>query len=373
MKTITVTPTPNTTLPVCHIFVDSSNVTCREANVPGLSAIARRGFGSVNTAAVVGTTAAPSDREKLWANLGYDATFTVRAPGQPESHYNVDATIVSWIYRAMRQYDNQRSTIVLVTGDGNANDGSPNFAEVVRHALQDDWNVKLVCLNAAAVYYALQREFPKSLVIERITQAMITAATANPVGASVGPPKAQANGVPPAGKQPSPTRPATSGCSASSGIVELAVVPVEKKPKANVAVAGGGLAEMPPCKFFAAGFCKFGAACKFSHSVAQPPKAPQSARERVVPPPVIPSPALAFAPAASSPAQPPPHRQRPSLAAAPEANVAAPVVVAGPRAAATIQASQSDVLCRMVDLALSSGCMSFSASVGSGQATFIRR
>ena len=186
MKTIT--PTPNTTLPVCHIFVDSSNVTCREANVPGLSAIAHRGFGSVHTAAVVGTTAAPSDREKLWANLGYDATFTVRAPGQPESHYNVDATIVSWIYRAMRQYDNQRSTIVLVTGDGNANDGSPNFAEVVRHALQDGWNVKLVCLNAAAVYYALQHEFPRSLVIERITQAMITAATANPVGARVGPP-----------------------------------------------------------------------------------------------------------------------------------------------------------------------------------------
>ena len=53
--------------------------------------------------------------------------------------------------------------------------------------------------------------------------------------------------------------------------------------------------------------------------------------------------------------------------------VAAPVVAPCPRAAATIQASQSDVLNRMIDLALSSGCMSFSASVGSGQATFIRR
>ncbi len=296
--------TPNTTLPVCHIFVDSSNVNCREANVPGLSAIAHRGFGAVHTATVVGTTAAPSDREKLWADLGYDATFTVRAPGQPESYYNVDATLVSWVYRAMSQYKHQKSTIVLVTGDGNDNDGSPNFAEVVRHALQDDWNVKLVCLNANAVYYALQHEFPKSLVIERITQAMITAATANPVGARVGPPKAPASGVPPAGKKPSPTRPATSGCSASSGIAELAVVAVEKKPKAPkvappVAVAGGGHAEI---------------------AVEKKPKAPKA-----------------------------------------------------PKVAPPVGASQSDVLTRMLDLALSSGCMNFSASVGPGHASFTGR
>jgi hypothetical protein len=57
----------------------------------------------------------------------------------------------------------------------------------------------------------------------------------------------------------------------------------------------------------------------------------------------------------------------------PKAKVAAPVVVSGPRAAATIQASQSDVLNRMIDLALSSGCMSFSASVGSGHATFTKK
>ena len=301
-KMKTITPTPNTTLPDCHIFVDSSNVNCREANVPGLSAIAHRGFGAVHTAAVVGTTAAPSDREKLWANLGYDATFTVRAPGQPESHYNVDATIVSWIYRAMRQYDNQRSTIVLVTGDGNANDGSPNFAEVVRHALQDDWNVKLVCLNAAAVYYALQREFPKSLVIERITQAMITAATANPVGAAVGPRKVLASVVPPAGKKPSPSRPTTSGRrdSASSGIAQLAVDREPVARPAAFAVHGGGAAGLAVMR----------------------------------------------------------------------APVARPVVVAGPRAAALTEA---DVLVRMIDQALRSGCSNFCASVSSGHATFTRR
>ena len=172
-------------------------------------------------------------------------------------------------------------------------------------------------------------------------------------------------------RQQSGQRPQTARPTPAPAVHQISNQPV-MQPRPTTA-APHPAAAAPPCKFFAAGFCKFGAACKFSHSVAQLPKAPQSARERVVPPPVIPSPALAFAPAASSPAQPPPHRQRPSLAAAPEANVAAPVVVAGPRAAATIQASQSDVLCRMVDLALSSGCMSFSASVGSGQATFIRR
>jgi hypothetical protein len=269
-KMKTITPAPNTTLPVCHIFVDSSNVNCSEANVPGLSAIAHRGFGAVHTATVVGTTAAPSDREKLWADLGYDATFTVRAPGQPESFYNVDATIVSWIYRAMCQYKHQKSTIVLVTGDGNDNGGSPNFAQVVRHALEADWKVKLVCLNANAVYHALRREFPRSLVIERITQAMITAATANPVGAAVGPCKAQASVVPPVARP-------------------VAVV-----------VDGGGAAR---------------------HAVSRAP-------------------------------------------------VARPIFVAGPRAAVPTEA---DVLVRMIDQALRSGCTSFSASVGSGHASFTGR
>ena len=297
-----ITQAPNTTLPVCHIFVDSSNVNVREANVRGLSAIAHRGFGAVHTATVVGTTAAPSDRAKLWADLGYDATFTVRAPGQPESCYNVDPTLVSWVYRAMCQYKHQRSTIVLVTGDGNDNDGKPSFAEVVRHALEADWNVKLVCLNANAVYYALRREFPRSLVIERITQAMITAATANPVGAAVGPRKALASVVPPAGKKPSPSRPTTSrrSDSASSGTAELAVERVPVARPAAFAVHGGGAARLAVMR----------------------------------------------------------------------APVARPVVVAGPRAAALTEA---DVLVRMIDQALSSGCSSFCASVSSGHATFTRR
>lgn len=186
MSTITLT---SSSLPVCHIFVDASNVNVSEANIPGLSAIAHRGFGTVRTAAVVGTTPQPSDRELLWSDLGYNATFTVRAPGQPESAYNVDATIVAWVYQTMADFRSEKSTIVLVTGDGNDNGGSPNFAKVVRTALNDGWNVKLVCLSPSPVYVTLQRTFQKSMQILRITTAEISAATANPVGASVGPSK----------------------------------------------------------------------------------------------------------------------------------------------------------------------------------------
>ena len=101
-------------------------------------------------------------------------------------------------------------------------------------------------------------------------------------------------------RQQSGQRPQTARPTPAPAVHQVSYQPVmQPRP---VTAAPHPAAAAPPCKFFTAGFCKFGAACKFSHSVAQPPKAPQSARERVVPP-VIASLGVAFAPAASSPAR----------------------------------------------------------------------
>lgn len=237
MSKITLT---SSTLPVCHIFIDASNVGVSEANVPGLSAIAHRGFGAVHTAAAIGTTASPSDRETLWRQLGYSASFTVRAPGQPESAYNVDATIVAWIYRAMHNYRHQKSTIVLVTGDGNDNNGDPNFREVVQPALEDAWNVKLVCFNPNPVYCAMQRRFPTSMQILRITTPMIAAANANHTDAVVGPPKVQESAALPT-RTRSAAHPAVHPAPAKTAAAPLP--PLPRVPAATSAApsAGGGV------------------------------------------------------------------------------------------------------------------------------------
>jgi hypothetical protein len=294
--------------PVCHIFVDSSNVGVSETNIPGLSAIAHRGFGTVHTAVVVGTTPSPSDRAALWENLGYTARFTVRAHGQPESAYNVDATLVSWIQRAMRVYRGQESNLVVVTGDGNDNEGDPSFCEVVRHALEDRWKVRLVCYRPNPLYRTMQREFPSSLQIVPITPEMIAEATANPAGAIVG-----------------HVRHSTGSCN------HLPVVHVCHTPPAHRIQA------------------------------AHPVQAPSSAAMlHPVPYP------QAAAPATNAAVR---KQVAAAAAAAPRLKPQAAAPARKPEAAAVAQ-DPGEMLLRMVDKALAAGSTRFEAAVGRGCASF---
>ena len=313
----------SSTLPVCHMFIDASNVGVFEANIPGLSAIAHRGFGAVHTAAVVGTTASPSDRATLWSRLGYSANFNVRAPGQPESaympplppavlfcdilfKYNVDTTIVCWIYRAMHNYGHQKSTIVFVTGDGNDNHGDPNFREVVQSALQGGWHVKLVCFNPNPVYCTMQRRFPISMQIVRIATPMIAAANANHTDAIVGPPRAH----------------------------ESAALPPRTRSAANPAVP------------------------RTPAMTAAAPQPPMPTAQPATPARV--QPAAPAAPSASGVV----------LVGVQRAQEARPNTVVRHRAAAATETWQTAQLLRMIDQALAGGCVSFSACVSAESTSF---
>jgi hypothetical protein len=275
------------------------NVT--DANIPGLSAIAHRGFGAVHTAVVIGTTPGPSNKEALWKNLGYNAEFTVRAPGTPESVYNVDATLVAWIYRTKDSYRFQKSTIVLVTGDGNNNDGKPNFREVVQTLLEQDWNVKLVCLRPNPVYCTMQRQFPKSMEILRVNVPMIAAENCSS-DAVVGRPQVKEAPV-------APARPTGTARQPLQPVHSFKPAPLPSPPLPSVEAVSsaaqpvGGLAKL------------------------EPQKLPRSQSK----------------------------------------------VVARQTAAPPTEASRADLLLKIVEQAIASGCTSFTASVGPSSASFTTR
>jgi hypothetical protein len=309
------------TLPVCHIFVDASNVNVTDANIPGLSAIAHRGFGAVHTAVVIGTTPGPSNKEALWKNLGYNAEFTVRPPGTPESVFNVDATLVAWIYRTKDNYRFQKSTIVLVTGDGNNNDGKPNFREVVQTLLEQDWNVKLVCLRPNPVYCTMQRQFPKSMEILRVNVPMIAAENCSS-DAVVGRPQVKEAPV-------APARP--------TGTARQLPQPVHGFKPAPLPLPPLPLPPLPSVVAVSSAAQPVG-----GHAKLEPQKLPRS-QSKVV---------------ARQTAAPPTEASQ---------------VVARQTAAPPTEASRADLLLKIVEQAIASGCTSFTASVGPSSASFTTR
>jgi hypothetical protein len=162
-------------LVVDALIVDASNVNVQERFIASLDAIARANLPAPAECVVMGTTPGPSSRQATWQKLGYSARFTERDPGQGEIF--VDVTLVAHMQRAILNVPPDQSPsqhlIVLVTGDGNDNDGMPSFKHAVHVALRNGFNVRLVCWHPNSVYRKFAAEFPNQLQIVQIDKDML--------------------------------------------------------------------------------------------------------------------------------------------------------------------------------------------------------
>jgi hypothetical protein len=155
---------------IAHLYVDASNVNVRPHEIAQLDAIARFGFSRFGTALVVGSAAGPSPKPAIWSSLGYKVVWTERN-GLPESRFNVDTAIVAQMLQdIVIHQDTSNRQMVLLSGDGNENDGMPSFRTAVQQALIKGWDVKLVCYKPNPVYRALQSQFPGQMQIQTISQ-----------------------------------------------------------------------------------------------------------------------------------------------------------------------------------------------------------
>jgi hypothetical protein len=220
---------------IAHVFVDASNVNVQPHEIPALDAIARNGFSRFASALVVGSTDGPSPKPAIWSSLNYKVVWSQRH-GQPEAAYNVDSAIVSaMLLDICIHSDASNRVIVLLSGDGNDNDGMPSFRDAVQQALSKGWTVKLVCYKPNDVYIALQQAFSQQMQIQIITREQIAHAAKGCVPVAAAAPKAPAVGGKSRSRTPSPP----------------------------------ALSQQLPCSFFASGCCKNGDACKFVHAACR--------------------------------------------------------------------------------------------------------
>ncbi len=101
-----------------HIFVDHSNLSLAEADIPAFDCIASNGLSSFHERVVVGSqTEAPGHGrvERAWKALGYTAHFQQKLAHQSESF--VDESLIAHVQRAVLQHSPEGRTIVLATGE----------------------------------------------------------------------------------------------------------------------------------------------------------------------------------------------------------------------------------------------------------------
>jgi hypothetical protein len=144
--------------------------------------------------------------------------------------------------------DASNHVLVLLSGDGNDNDGLPSLRAAVQQALGKGWAVKLVCYKPNPVYVAMEHAFPGRMQIQIVNRQQIAEAAKGcatvpvPAAAAAKPRESVVVGNKSRSRTPSPSAPFFKGPSA---------------PLQQVTV---------PCSYFAAGYCKYGDSCKFQHA-----------------------------------------------------------------------------------------------------------
>jgi hypothetical protein len=101
-----------------HIFVDQSNISASEADIPAIDWIISNGLSSFHERVVVGSQTEAVGRgrhEQAWKALGYSAHFQQKRASQPESF--VDESLVAHVQRALLRHSPEGRIIILVTGD----------------------------------------------------------------------------------------------------------------------------------------------------------------------------------------------------------------------------------------------------------------
>ncbi len=238
-----------------HLFIDASNVNVQAHEIPALDAIARNGFSRFATALVVGSTEGPSPKPAIWSSLGYQVRWLERL-GRPESVFNVDTAIVAAMQQDILMHLDGASdrVMVLLSGDGNDNDGLPSFRSAVQMALSNGWSVKIICYKPNPVYRALECQFPLQMQIQLITHDDIAQGTL--------------------------------GCAAAPAIKQHHPAVIGGKSRSRTPSPPGLVQQH--CTYFASGHCKRGSACKFIHVAPRhpPPPAQVSAPLDVLPLPV---------------------------------------------------------------------------------------
>ena len=157
---------------IAHLFVDASNLNVYPDQICALHAIACENFTTFYSAVVVGSNAGPSKKPAMWRNLGYMVKFVERncpkcSQRRLESEFNVDDVIAGSMFRDIARVQDPESmpsdrrtcaasadsaaaaaaaaataaaaslisradhVMVLLSGDGNDNNGWPSLLEAI--------------------------------------------------------------------------------------------------------------------------------------------------------------------------------------------------------------------------------------------------
>jgi hypothetical protein len=119
------------------IFVKREEVS--NVILAGREAIDKHVFGSADDV---------SSRKRLleaWQSLGYTVHIEYRTPGSHEQTVDdmLAGEINNKVAKRSSKKENRKKTLVVVTGDGNDNNGRPSIFEAVGNALSQEWKVEL--------------------------------------------------------------------------------------------------------------------------------------------------------------------------------------------------------------------------------------
>lgn len=163
---------------IVHIFVDQSNIFLGSQYVPGNpeETIWNRNFDiRIIQQAIVGLVqrgrqaaekqvfgSKPPGNHHIWQEWkkqGFSVATQDRATGKGEQM--VDDAIANQMRKALIKHKNERRTIILLSGDGNSNDGRGGFADVVQDAIAMNWKFELWSWKhiTSRRFIDLQRQF----------------------------------------------------------------------------------------------------------------------------------------------------------------------------------------------------------------------
>mmetsp|Transcript_17638 Transcript_17638/g.68472 ORF Transcript_17638/g.68472 Transcript_17638/m.68472 type:complete len:736 (+) Transcript_17638:92-2299(+) len=161
-----------------HMFVDFSNILLgfspnnspydllTQFSVSGLVDAVVQGRPTT-TLCVAGSF--PAEGSRVWSDFR-DCGFETHVDPRRGQEKFVDEFLHAQILRRVCRRATPagpRKTLVLLTGDGNANDGKSNFPECVQIALENGWHVELWSWRRSTSkhFHRLAREFPHTMAV----------------------------------------------------------------------------------------------------------------------------------------------------------------------------------------------------------------
>eukprot|EP00039_Didymoeca_costata_P021128 m.343507 g.343507 ORF g.343507 m.343507 type:complete len:780 (+) comp22944_c0_seq1:172-2511(+) len=158
-----------------HVYIDFWNISLGFERSPdqcmspanlvkeveaGRTAIKRMVFGSKTVREGRNQNISGSTLGRIWREFedaNYDVHLCERRPGQGEQF--VDDAIIAQIYDDLLAYTSSERVLVLLTGDGNDNDGRASFFQCITRALNlQNWRVELWSWKRSTSYLYKQLE-----------------------------------------------------------------------------------------------------------------------------------------------------------------------------------------------------------------------